>query len=334
MWTMRIRYFVDNYAACAWYRCHVPGLALKERGHDVVMEHRLGVKDLEACDVLVLQRQFRPNLLRAAELARESGKLVVSEVDDDLWSLEPHNPAYRSWSNPRVIQGLEAVLRASDMVTTTTHELRRRLLALNEKVEVLPNMLPDMWWPPPEDVGPENRSDSDGRLVIGWAGSATHAEDLRLLSGVIEQILERHSHVEFRFAGMDSVPFDAHPRISPMPPVKLEGYPGLLRAFDIGIAPLTGSRFNRAKSDLKFLEYAAAGVASVVSRVPAYERSVEHGESGFLARNAKDWLKHLNRLIVDEDLRKGIGRSARAWAETRMIDRNVHLWEQAYSSRA
>ena len=72
------------------------------------------------------------------------------------------------------------------------------------------------------------------------------------------------------------------------------------------------------------------GLPIVASRVAPYERSLKHGETGFFARNPKDWLKHLSNLIENPELRVRLATNARAWAETRTIDRNTGLWERAY----
>jgi hypothetical protein len=54
------------------------------------------------------------------------------------------------------------------------------------------------------------------------------------------------------------------------------------------------------------------------------------GATGFLARNAKDWLKHLRTLIEQPDVRSRMGAEARKWAESRVISRQVDLWLDAY----
>ena len=57
-------------------------------------------------------------------------------------------------------------------------------------------------------------------------------------------------------------------------------YPGFVNwitgvpSWDIGIAPLADSAFNRSKSAIKTLDYAALGLAVLASDVPAYRGSI------------------------------------------------------------
>ncbi|PKQ29582.1 MAG: hypothetical protein CVT60_04550, partial [Actinobacteria bacterium HGW-Actinobacteria-10] len=157
-----------------------------------------------------------------------------------------------------------------------------------------------------------------------------HLPDLKLLNGVMPQLLDRYPNVEFAWAGMSEMPFPAHERMRMVPGVPLEEYPDLLGEFHIGLAPVVDTVFNESKSDLKYLEYTRRGIPVVASRAPCYERSIAHGVNGFLASNAKDWLKYLSRLIQDVELRRDIGAKGMDFARARMISGNVWLWEEAY----
>ncbi len=67
------------------------------------------------------------------------------------------------------------------------------------------------------------------------------------------------------------------------PPQDSGGYPAFARFatreldFDVGIAPLVASPFNAAKSDIKFLDYSAMGLLSVVAEGPVYRDCIEAG---------------------------------------------------------
>jgi len=320
-----ITFMPEEESACSWYRCIVPGRALSAAGHDVEVAARVSQPRFEASDVVILQRPSQPPAIRLLRQLRAGGKTVVVELDDDMWNIHPSNPAHAMWQEPYRITTLEECIREADVVTVTTPELAGVVRPLNRNVVVLPNMLAGEDWPVEIPPVPEN-----GRIVIGWAGSNTHYVDLQLLSGVVERILDEHEDVEFRLVGMQDVPFPRHPRLTKAPFVTIEEYPDMLAAFDIGLAPVVKGRFNRCKSDLKFLEYAMVGVPTVASDIETYERSIRHGETGFLARNSKDWLKYLTILINNAELRGSMRLAARAFAETRSSDANVHLWEKAY----
>jgi len=320
----RILFLSDMLWACAWYRCHVPGMELRRRGHDVRLQDTLEFEDIDWCDVLVMQRVAEKGIGRAVEYARSAGKLTVYDLDDDLWNIPESNPSRQTWGSERLAE-LAVALRLVDRVTTSTEPLARMLRAYNADVRVIPNMLPAEHWP-------EHTKDPGHGppLVIGWAGGITHRRDLREVADVLEHVLERHPSVEVHLAGADPAWFAPHDRVRFLESVILPDYAALLSHFDIAIAPLHDSRFNESKSDLKVLEYSMIGLPVVASKVAPYSSSIRHGESGLLARNAKDWLKHLNALVEDAGLRSRLGSAARSWAETRTVERNIALWERVY----
>ncbi|MDR3686456.1 MAG: glycosyltransferase family 4 protein [Coriobacteriia bacterium] len=321
----KIFYVVDTYTGSTWYRCRVPGLALAARGHSVRLEPALTSDDVDWCDVLVIQRLWEPAILELVEQANEAGKMTVFDIDDDYWCINPSNPAYEFWAIPGRLEGLVSVIRACQQVTVSTAPLEQVVRRFTPTTTILPNMLPPAYWPT-EGKPPKTGDD----LIIGWAGSPTHYEDLHDVARVLPQILDSYPAVEVWLAGINPGYFDEHPRLRYLKPVETEQYAHLLYEFDIAMAPLQGTRFNVAKSDLKLLEYSMIGLPFVASRVAPYENSLKHGETGLFARNPKDWLKHLSRLIEDPALRAHLATGARAWAETRTSTGNVGLWEKAY----
>jgi len=86
--------------------------------------------------------------------------------------------------------------------------------------------------------------------------------------------------------------------------------------WDIGIAPLVDTAFTRCKSHIKWLEYSMYQIPTIASRVYPYfmelegRKTIVDGETGLLCRNAKEWEEKLERLILDEDLRKKLGKQA------------------------
>lgn len=272
----RVRFVTDDTAASRWYRAEVPAAELRRRGHEAVVADKLEKDQVPALDVLVLHRQFGQGARAALEDANAQGVLTVYDIDDDYWNISPENPVFRRWRQPGIIESLEACVREARAVTTPSPELAEFLRRLNGKVLVLPNMLPVESWPPPKRVVDEER------VVLGWGGSASHVPDLRILSGVVEQIVAEDPRVEFHCHGLKEVPFAEHERIHVLPGVPLAEYPELVATFDVGLVPLLDTQENRRKSDLKVLEYGAAGLPVVASKVALYERSVRHGENGFL----------------------------------------------------
>lgn len=318
-----IVFFVDTWTGVAWYRCHTPGHALQKAGYEVLMTDQID-DWVEHCDVAVLERMFGPQAQQLVRYLNSRGVRTVFDIDDDYWTLHPENPAYAFWNVER-LEGLEDVARNASLITTTTAELVDTLKKLNSQVKILGNMLPEEYWPTTAKRLPR----AGEPLVIGWAGSPSHLPDLRMVAPALRQILDDYPHVELHLCGPADW-FDDHPRVRILKTVQVDEYASVLSGFDIGIAPVLDNRFNRCKSDLKFLEYAMVGLPVVSSKIAPYERSIRHGENGLLAQNAKDWIKHLRHLVENADLRDRLGANARAFAENRTISANIGKWEHAY----
>ena len=71
--------------------------------------------------------------------------------------------------------------------------------------------------------------------------------------------------------------------------------------------PLPNNPWERGKCGLKLLQYMAAGLPVVASRVGINNEIVNHGKNGFLAHSQKDWIKYLKRLKNNPVLRKKMG---------------------------
>ncbi|MCL4499386.1 MAG: glycosyltransferase family 4 protein, partial [Chloroflexi bacterium] len=317
----KIVFVCESRDPCSWYRAQVPAAELRRRGHDASVVLK---RDWSACnqaDVIVFERTSGLAAFEDLLQYKTAGKFVVYDLDDNIWNINPVNPASRYWANETPQGAVSISMRIADVVTVTTANLAGVVSKFNPNVAVIPNCLPDDKW----NIERPDRETP----VIGWAGSATHWGDLKLTSGVINQVLDEFPAVGLAVAGMPSYPFADSGRVEILKPVKLEDYAALIARFDIGLAPLTDDSFNACKSDLKFLEYAALGLSVIASKVPAYSSSVISGTNGFLARNPKDWLKLLRRLLNDGCLRREIGEAARAFAETRFISKNIESWEDA-----
>jgi len=318
-----VLYVIEQAKACAWYRCKVPGAALGQLGYRVHVTHGVTADMLRRSSVVIFQRPAHPHNLTALKAAVAMGKRVGVELDDDLWHIDASNPTHRFWT-PTTLGALDDCIRIADFVTVTTPALADVVRPLNRHVHILPNMLPGGAWP-------DGKHTDHTPLVIGWSGSPTHFRDLALITSVIEQVLDVHPDVELHIAGTSRVPFPEHERIVSVPGSEIEDYPGVLAGFDIGLAPVIDSRFNRAKSDLKALEYAMCGIP-VIASAGTYDSLPR--DAGFICKTPADWLRALSRLIERPELRASMGRSGRSWAVSRTIERNVGMWVDAYGLEA
>ena len=72
--------------------------------------------------------------------------------------------------------------------------------------------------------------------------------------------------------------------------------PLLMKKFNIGIVPLNNIDFNKAKSYLKGLEYAVAGIPFIASDMPEY-RLLSDAGIGRIADSPEQWMSHIEALL-------------------------------------
>ncbi|WP_154697022.1 glycosyltransferase family 4 protein [Lentzea guizhouensis] len=337
---MKIFGWAADNMGCGWYRVRMPLNELARRGHETMANTIMPDEWLDTCDVLLGQRICEPGPSTAWQRIAVHPKrpLMVFDIDDDLWEVDPRSPVSYAWfSRPDVQERLRRNITVADLVTVTTETLADKVRALNPNVVVIPNFVPQAML----DLEAPERTDQ--RVVIGWAGSDTHVMDFEEIGPQFARFLERNSAAMLHTIGGSRQAFQE--RFSWAKRVDrdqwtvedwfddLWEYYRALGRFDIATAPLTPHVFNRSKSWIKALEAAARGVPIVASDVGPYPDFVVHGETGFLLRAPHEWPTVLRDLVLDAGMRAEMGAAARDLATRNTIEGNGHLWEQALLSQ-
>jgi glycosyltransferase involved in cell wall biosynthesis len=85
-----------------------------------------------------------------------------------------------------------------------------------------------------------------------------------------------------------------------------------IQSFDVGIMPMPDSVWTRGKCGYKLIQYMACGLPTVAAPIGVNASIVDDGETGFLATTGEDWLRSLEILYKDAELRATFGRAGRA----------------------
>lgn len=97
--------------------------------------------------------------------------------------------------------------------------------------------------------------------------------------------------------------------------------------FDIGLAPLQDTIFNRCKSPLKFYEYSIFGIPTAASNVVPYSLECNY----LINNNYEDWFEKLGALIASKKLRESVAEEAREWVLANRV-LNEEYVERRYQS--
>jgi len=308
--------------------------------------------DQQDVDVVVFDRFWRPDVTRAkvtkvVDCARRAGAKVVYSVDDDLLNMPARSTRVGRdlvvWPTDDHRQAMAFLLSQADALWVTTERLRERYRSRNANITVLPNCLDERLLSRPTQ---EPSWEAGARQVIGFMGTPTHDADLRMVLPALREICDRYrDSVVLEIIGgfADS---ETTRDLAGLPvryrttlPTDHE-YPYFMMWYtrsahwDIGLAPLVDSDFNACKSDIKLLDYAAVGAASVCSRVPAYESTVEHRLRGMLVGNHADaWVTALDELLGNDCLRQSIAAEAAVYLHSqRTLAQGARAWVSALRS--
>jgi glycosyltransferase involved in cell wall biosynthesis len=294
-------------------------------------------------EVVVVERMWQPatvTLAAAEELmarVRARGARLVYTLDDNLLDLEPWSAIYPSVTATQKMV-VRLLAREADGVVVSTEPLRERLLRLNDRVTVIPNAVDEQLF----RLAEPRPTRHDDRVVIGIMGTFSHEGDVMMILQALREVLRRHrGRVSLQVVGAigDRTLLRALEGLSVEVlddgrPYEYDAFVGWMLdrlRWDIALAPLEQTVFTRCKSDLKFLDYGALGVAGIYSRVTPYVESVRHGETGWLADNQPEaWREALETLIADRDLRRGIAQRAREHvAAHRTLAQTAAEWPRA-----
>lgn len=339
---MKVAVYPADKWGCGHYRLIWPGLALKEQGYDVevtipgegsgiggvINNGRVVQIDIkEDADVFVMQRPTNIMAVDLIRLLREQGKTVVVDMDDDLARIHPANMAFRmlhpKWSPNNNWQLAIEGCKLATLVTVSTPLLLERYGKMNN-TRVLRNCIPARFLDVehPLDVKP----------VWGWGGALhSHPDDLPIIGSTVHAM--NQLGFEFRIIG--------HPEgtgralgLSKDPDgpgaVPFEDWIPHLTQLAVGAAPLADTAFNRSKSWLKPLEYAAAGVPYVVSNLDEYSELVKQGAGLAVKNRGKDWTAAVKRLLTNDQFRNEQSLAARDVASRFTIEEHAWRWWETW----
>lgn len=355
---MRVDIIPSDKVACAHYRLAWPANAVAEQTDWDVRIHDpgdvylrppfsiQGIDDLESVDLVVMQRIATPRQFRLVKALQKLGIAVVVDVDDLLSGIERDNKSWDYWNEQ--IQGLprhqylRMATTAADLVTVSSDYLATQY-GRHGRVEVLRNGLPNHAFADPAALYDAKAKPSD-EFVVGWSGSlASHPHDLEVLGGAVRRAMDSTPRMRFHVIGepepvAQALNLDPE-RVTGTGWLPFEEYHQALGEVDLALVPLTESRFNRAKSHLKALEFSAAGALVITSPLP---------EQVFLSRSVPTGIAHEEQawenVIIGADAlgefaervaqdRAEIVRTTAQWAYANRAGEWVTAWERAVARR-
>lgn len=321
--------------ATSRYRCAHIAEALTYAGHqaDVVCADDNNV--VVQHDVVVLHRLHGNGVgQRFLDAARSVGAVALYGVDDLIFTREfaihagmlhtddPVRYRYHRWEadeNRTMLHACDGVLTSTEYLAEQIREETNRA----KPVWVVRNFpgeeLRDRLQKSAREALQFRRIRRDDRVTLGYlSGSPTHDGDLADIAQPLANVMAMHPHVRLLIVGRVKLPpllepFAAMGRIRRHQPVPWRDLPALMSGIDVNLAPLDPTRaFAHAKSEVKFVEAALAGIPTLAGWAAGFADGLREGEC-LLANTAAEWEELLTRLVSD----------ARYRADRALIDSSV-----------
>ncbi len=241
------------------------------------------------------------------------GTKFVLDVDDDFFDIPASNPIWKQKGDmKRNINEVQYATTEVPYLVTSTKALQKSYgdRRNGKPTYVLPNYIGSDYTHKPFDNGND--------VVITYAGGISHYKDLEK-SGflpALKRLMKDYRNVRAGSVGIElkAMTGTLKKRYTFVP--GLSGQLWLDELFpkinaDIMVAPLEDYSFNRAKTNIKWLESAMIPAAFVGTNIPPYKGSVTDGVDGLLVDNSEEnWYNVLEKLVLNKELRVQLAENA------------------------
>ena len=308
-----IQSIIGEKLVCAPVRIHRPNMFLTTEPNifttstNVDQPYHIFPAEQYENRIMINQRMTFPtftNGVKFYENMKSQNYLYLEEMDDHpvLWEKSYEKTGFINFISVHAIQ-------------TSTEYLADYLRQFNPHVKVFDNQLQKLL--PPRDYDAEFKQED--RPVTIFFGALNRDKEFEEILPTLNELAKKYGKkLAFKFLARqtlfeslesDNKTMVGDTRIYDGQFVPYEKYEQTLYTSDIALLPLQDNKFNRAKSDLKFIECAACGTAVLASPV-VYSEVIKDGENGFIFYDIKEFAQKLETLIENRDKRREMATAA------------------------
>ncbi|KGP64014.1 hypothetical protein EP47_03580 [Legionella norrlandica] len=239
---------------------------------------------------LVFCRYSGPGAEYILRLAEQKCIPTIYTIDDDILNipLELGEKKYNFHNNPKRLRNVRYLLDNVSLVHCSTKRLQHQF----EKLRIKSPIYTGKIFHASKIVVPAAKKPVIRKF--GYMG-IDHTHDLGMILPSLVEFLRRNPSINFEIFGPIPIPPELKEfkeRITTVPMIR--DYEEFMKRFakcdwDVGICPLAPIHFNYLKTNLKWLEYTALGIAVIASRNTVYDECCAD-RCGILADTQEEWL--------------------------------------------
>ncbi|MBF0328697.1 MAG: glycosyltransferase family 4 protein [Nitrospirae bacterium] len=202
---------------------------------------------------------------------------------------------------------ISAIIKGAEYVITGSKYLADYALRFNNNVEVFPTVIDNNKY---KKIKVERTLSS--LFTIGWIGSPSTSKYVEGIETALAEICkDGFAKVILIGAGKVNLSGVNYQNIEWSDDNEIRN----IQLCDVGIMPLHDDLWEKGKCGFKLIQYMACGLPVVASPVGVNCELVKEGKNGFLATTTEEWIRALNILRYDFDLRQRFGRYGRQMVE-------------------
>ena len=344
-----LNYYAD-YSGCGHWRMIWPEQILN--AHQKAIVHGTTVMNVDEryytqAKGVRIQRQATPTQLKFVQWIRQVADInnfrLIYEIDDICFheDIPEYNKYKTAFADPEIRNSSQEMMKLCDEITVTCPFMRDyyKDKTGNKNVTVVPNFMPKFWLGHHCNLNRtmESYEKNKRKPRILYAGSGAHfdvenrvkfKDDFYHVNEVIRKTIDKYTWV---FLGAHPLPIRDLVQSG-----KVEFHPWR-RLFEYGkglydlnvnmiVAPLQDNTFNKAKSDLKYIEACALGLPIACQDLVTYENAPIKFKTG------DDMIAQIETTLKDRKRYKSICKKARQYADTRWLedDKNIDCYLELY----
>lgn len=344
-----INYLAD-YSGCGFWRMIWPEHLLNAHQKAVIHSTTMMVLDeryYANTKTVRLQRQATENQLQFVRLLQQFRQKLpfnlIYEIDDIVFheDIPDYNKFKPAFTDPKIRESALAIMQEVDEITCTNKFMQEyyREKTGNQNVTVIPNY-PPKWWMgnyySKERVGSNySRNRKKPRIVYSASGAhfdvdnrVNQRDDFYHVNDVIRKTVDDYQWVFLGAYPLTIADLVKSGKVEFYNWSRLYEYPQLL--VDVRptmfIAPLIDNNFNKAKSDLKYIEACCYGVPVVCQDLCTYENApIKFTTGDDLIDQIKAVTKYKAKYMEHSDAARKVAEGR--WLE---LDENIDKYAEMY----
>ena len=341
--------FYADYSGCGHWRMIWPELLLNcyskvnVQGGTVMIGDKNFYKGIKT---IRIQRQATKAQLEyikwLKQVQNEYGFKIIYEIDDLIFKEDiPHYNKFRfAFEDPSIRQTSMEIMQICDEITVTNNFMKEYYIEKtgNKNITIIPNFIPKFWMDRYFNFIKirDNYQKYKKKPRVVYCGSGAHfdienrikqKDDFYHVNDIIRKTVDKFQWVFVGGFPLTLKDLIQQKKIEYYTWSNLVDYPNYINNINptVFYAPLEDSNFNKAKSDLKFIEACALGIPVICQDICTYDSAFHKFKTGddlvnkieIITRDSKKYIKEVKR--------------SREYMKTRWMEDNINFYVELYS---